>query len=130
MALVGDFNVVPTDADIYPSKSWAKNALLQPESRAAFRRLLDQGWTDAIRARHPAAAIYTFWDYMRDRWARDAGLRIDHLLLSPAPAPSLLDAGVDRAVRGEDNASDHAPAWITLNRAPLLRKPVADRRRA
>ena len=115
VALVGDFNVVPTDADIYPSKSWAKNALLRPESRAAFARLLDQGWTDAIRARHPTAAIYTFWDYMRDRWARDAGLRIDHLLLSPALATHLVDAGVDRAARGEENASDHAPAWVTLS---------------
>lgn len=115
VALVGDFNVVPTDIDIYSSKSWTKNALLRPESRAAFARLLEQGWTDAIRARHPTTAIYTFWDYMRDRWARDAGLRIDHLLLSPALVPCLIDAGVDRAVRGEDNASDHAPAWVTLN---------------
>ena len=114
MALAGDYNVVPTDADIYPSKSWAKNALVQPESRAAFRRLLDQGWTDALRARHPKAHLYTFWDYLRDRWPRDAGLRLDHILLSPALAERLTDAGVDRAVRGAPNASDHAPAWITL----------------
>ena len=114
VALVGDYNVVPAEADIYASKSWARNALLQPQSRAAFRRLLDQGWTDAIRARHPTEAIYTFWDYMRDRWPRDAGSRIDHLLLSPALAERLADAGVDRNVRGEAGASDHAPAWIKL----------------
>jgi exodeoxyribonuclease-3 len=114
--LTGDYNVVPTDDDIYPSKSWAKNALLQPESRAAYRRLLDQGWTDAIRARHPNGPVYTFWDYKRDRWARDAGLRLDHLLLSPVLAKRLVDAGVDRDVRGEPNASDHAPAWVVLHR--------------
>jgi exodeoxyribonuclease-3 len=114
IVLAGDYNVVPTDADIYPSKSWAKNALVQPESRAAFRRLQDQGWTDGIRARHPTGRIYTFWDTMRDRWPRDAGLRLDHLLLSPAVADRLIDAGVDRHVRGEPNASDHAPAWVKL----------------
>ena len=112
--LAGDYNVVPTDADIYPTKSWAKDALVQPQPRAAFRRLMAQGWTDAIRARHPTGPIYTFWDYKRDRWARDAGLRLDHLLLSPAVAERLADAGVDKAVRGEEGASDHAPAWITL----------------
>jgi exodeoxyribonuclease III len=89
VVLAGDYNVVPTDADIYPSKSWTKDALLQPESRAAFRRLLDQGWTDAVRARHPTGPIYTFWDYKRDRWARNAGLRIDHILLSPPVAERL-----------------------------------------
>ncbi len=114
VVLAGDYNVVPTDADIYPTKSWAKDALLQPASRAAFRRLLDQGWTDALRARHPSMPLYTFWDYKRERWARDAGLRLDHLLLSPALAGRLRDAGVDRAVRGEHGASDHAPAWIRL----------------
>jgi exodeoxyribonuclease-3 len=112
--LAGDYNVVPTDADIYPSKSWAKDALLQPESRAAYRRLLDQGWTDALRARHPTEPIYTFWDYKRDRWPRDAGLRLDHLLLSPVLAKRLVDAGVDRDVRGEPHASDHAPVWVVL----------------
>ncbi len=115
--LAGDYNVVPTDADIYPSKSWTKDALLQPESRAAFRRLLDQGWTDAIRARHPTAPVYTFWDYKRDRWSRNAGLRIDHILLSSALTPLLVDSGVDREVRGEPGASDHAPAWATLRKA-------------
>ena len=114
VVLAGDYNVVPTDADIYPSKSWTKNALLQPESRAAFQRLLDQGWVDAVRACHPTARIYSFWDYLRDGWSRDAGLRLDHLLLSPAIAPRLQDAGVDRAIRGAPNASDHAPAWVSL----------------
>jgi exodeoxyribonuclease III len=112
--LAGDYNVVPTDRDIYPTKSWANDALLQPESRAAFRRLLDQGWIDAIRALHPSEPMYTFWDYKRDRWRRDAGLRLDHLLLSAPLAARLAEAGVDRNVRGREGASDHAPAWITL----------------
>jgi exodeoxyribonuclease-3 len=112
--LAGDYNVVPTDLDIYPIRSWANDALVQPESRAAFRRLLDQGWTDAIRTLHPREPMYTFWHYLRDRWRRDAGLRIDHLLLSPPLADRLVAAGVDRAVRGEVGASDHAPAWIML----------------
>jgi exodeoxyribonuclease III len=112
--LAGDYNVVPTDRDIYPTKSWANDALLQPESRVAFRRLLDQGWIDAIRALHPSEPMYTFWDYKRDRWRRDAGLRLDHLLLSAPLAARLAAAGVDRQVRGQEGASDHAPAWITL----------------
>ena len=112
--LAGDYNVVPTDDDIYPTKSYARNALLQPGPRAAFRRLLDQGWTDAIRACHPSGAIYTFWDYRRDRWPRDAGLRLDHLLLSPSLRLRLLDAGVNRDVRGRFDASDHAPVWIRV----------------
>jgi exodeoxyribonuclease III len=112
--LAGDYNVVPTDLDIYPTKSWANDALLQPESRAAFRNLLDQGWTDAIRTLHPADPMYTFWHYMRNRWERNAGLRIDHLLLSPPLVSRLVDAGVDRHVRGQVDASDHAPAWIVL----------------
>jgi exodeoxyribonuclease-3 len=112
--LAGDCNVVPTDLDIYPTKSWANDALLQPESRAAFRRLLDQGWTDAIRALHPVDPMYTFWDYKRQRWERNAGLRLDFLLLAPTLVSRLADAGVERAVRGEVGASDHAPAWIVL----------------
>jgi exodeoxyribonuclease III len=112
--LAGDYNVVPTDQDIYPTKSWANDALLQPESRAAFRRLLAIGWTDAIRTLHPAEPMYTFWHYMRNRWERDAGLRLDHLLLSPPLVSRLVDAGVDRHVRGQVDASDHAPAWIVL----------------
>jgi exodeoxyribonuclease-3 len=114
VVLAGDFNVVPTERDIYPSKSYAKNALVQPESRAAFKRLLDQGWTDAIRTMHPDQPMYTFWDYMRNRWPRDGGLRLDHLLLSPDVAKRMTDAGVDRDVRGAPGASDHAPAWVVL----------------
>jgi exodeoxyribonuclease III len=114
VVLAGDYNVAPTEHDIYPTKSWAKDALIQPESRSAFRRLVEQGWTDAIRTLHPQETIYTFWDYKRDRWARDAGLRLDHLLLSPELSESLAAAGVDKSVRGCDGASDHAPAWAEL----------------
>jgi exodeoxyribonuclease III len=114
VVLAGDFNVVPTDFDIYPTKSYAKDALLQPQSRDVFQRMLDQGWVDAIRKLHPDAPMYTFWDYMRNRWPRDAGLRIDHLLLSDEAAESLVDAGVDREIRGREGASDHAPAWVVL----------------
>ena len=114
VVLAGDYNVVPTDADIYATRSWAKDALLQPRSRAAFRRLLAQGWTHALRTVHPDGPLYSYWDYKRDRWPRDAGLLLDHLLLSPDLARRLADAGVDRAVRGEDHASDHAPVWIRL----------------
>ncbi|WP_119300856.1 exodeoxyribonuclease III [Dongia deserti] len=112
--LAGDYNVVPTDLDIYPSKSWDNDALLQPESRAAFKRLLKQGWTDSVRALHPGERIYTFWDYKRDRWRRNAGLRIDHILLSPSIAGRLKAAGVDKDVRGWEGASDHAPVWTVL----------------
>jgi exodeoxyribonuclease-3 len=114
VVLAGDYNVVPSDNDIYPTKSWARDALVQPAPRAAFQRLVEAGWTDAIRMVHPADRVYTFWDYKRDRWARNAGLRIDHLLLTPDLSPRLQDAGVDRAVRGEPGASDHAPAWVML----------------
>ena len=116
VVLAGDYNVVPTEADIYDSRSWKKNALLQPESRAAYARLLAQGWTDAIRERFPHdPPPWTFWPVFRKAWERDAGMRIDHLLLSPVAAERLSDAGVDREVRGEDRASDHAPVWITLD---------------
>jgi exodeoxyribonuclease III len=114
VVLAGDYNVVPTDFDIYPTKSWANDALLQPESQAAFARLLAQGWTDAIRTLHPLEPMYTFWDYKRNRWQRNAGLRLDHLLLSPLLAGRLVAAGVDRDIRGEVGASDHAPAWVVL----------------
>ena len=114
VVLAGDFNVVPTDADIYDTRSYDNDALVQPASRAAFRRLLDQGWVDAIRSRHPGETIYTYWDYMRKRWERNAGLRIDHLLLNAELARRLVDAGVDRDIRGRDGASDHAPAWIEI----------------
>jgi len=112
--LAGDFNAVPTDFDIYPTKSWAKDALVQPETRAAYAKLIAQGWTDSLRTLHPTKPMYTFWDYKRLRWERDAGLRLDHLLLSPVLRARLRKAGVDRAVRGEESASDHAPAWILL----------------
>jgi exodeoxyribonuclease-3 len=121
VVLAGDYNIVPTPADIYASTSYAKNALVQPESRAAFQRLLDQGWVDAIRTLHPDAPMYTFWDYMRNRWPRDAGLRLDHLLLNPKAAKRLADAGVDREIRGKEGASDHAPAWIVLRNAGTRR---------
>jgi exodeoxyribonuclease III len=114
VVLAGDYNVVPTPADIYPTRSLDKNALIQPQSRAAYARLVAQGWTDALRARHPDSPLWTFWDYKRERWPADKGMRLDHLLLSPSLAPRLVDAGVDRWVRGAENASDHAPAWITL----------------
>lgn len=114
VVLAGDFNVAPTERDIYETTSFADNALVQPESRSAYARLLAQGWVDAIRCEYPDERIYTFWDYQRGRWGRDAGLRLDHLLLSPTLAPRLQSAGVDRDVRGEENASDHAPAWIIL----------------
>ena len=112
--LVGDYNVVPTDLDIYPTKSWTNDALLQPESRAAYRKLLSQGWTDAIRALFPNERIYTFWDYKRKRWERNAGLRLDHFLLSENLADKLLTGGVDKEVRGLPRASDHAPVWIKI----------------
>ncbi len=114
VVLAGDYNVVPTDFDIYDPRSWKKDALLQPQTRAAFERLLSQGWTDALRALHPDERIYTFWDYFRDHWARNSGLRIDHLLLSRPLQPRLTAANVDRDVRGRVRASDHAPVWVEL----------------
>jgi exodeoxyribonuclease III len=115
VVLAGDYNVVPTPEDIYPTRSLDKNALIQPESRAAFARLLAQGWTDALRHVYPSGPLWTFWDYKRERWPADKGMRLDHILLSPSLAPKLVTAGVDRAVRGADNASDHAPAWVSLD---------------
>lgn len=119
VVICGDYNVVPTDDDIYSAKSWRKDALLQPETRACWERLLAQGWTDAIHHLYPEAVPYTFWDYFRQHWQRNAGLRIDHLLLNRRAAPALRGAGVDRWVRGEDKASDHAPAWVELDEARL-----------
>lgn len=112
--LAGDFNVMPTDMDVYKPERWLDDALFRPEVREAFHRLTAQGWTDAVRALHPAERIYTFWDYFRNAFGRDAGLRIDHLLLSPAVAPRLVGANVDRYVRGKEKSSDHAPTWIEL----------------
>jgi exodeoxyribonuclease-3 len=122
VVLAGDYNVVPTPFDIYQTRSYDDDALVQPKSRAAFGRLVKQGWTDAIRALHPEQRIYTYWDYMRNRWPRDAGLRLDHLLLSDDLAKRLIASGVDREVRGKANASDHAPAWAELRDVPAARR--------
>lgn len=112
--LAGDYSVVPSDLDIHDPDAWRHDAMLQPESRDAYARLLAQGWIDALRAAHPEERLYTYWDYAHDSWPRDAGLRIDHLLLAPALGARLTDAGVDRSMRGRPGASDHAPAWIVL----------------
>jgi exodeoxyribonuclease-3 len=125
VVLAGDFNVVPTDFDIYNPASWKKDALLQPRSREAYQRLLATGWTDSIRSLNPDERIYTFWDYFRNHWQRNAGLRIDHLLLNAAVRSRLADAGVDSWVRGEPHPSDHAPAWITLKQTKVRRLRVA-----
>jgi exodeoxyribonuclease-3 len=112
--LMGDYNVIPNDDDTFSVRAMATDALMQPESRAAYRRLVAQGWTDALRTRHPAGGVWTFWDYQAGAWQRDAGFRIDHLLLSPQAADRLVDAGVDKAYRGREKASDHAPTWARL----------------
>jgi exodeoxyribonuclease-3 len=118
VVLAGDFNVVPTDADIYNPASWKKDALLQPQSRAAYFNLLEQGWTDTLRSRHPEDRLYTFWSYFRNRWPRNAGLRIDHLLTNATAARRVQEVGVDTWVRGLPDASDHAPAWLVLGEGP------------
>lgn len=112
--LAGDYNVIPTELDAYKPERWVKDALFLPEVRAAFHELLEQGWTDALRTLYPDQTIYTFWDYFRNAYARDAGLRIDHFLLSPKLMPELKAAGVDRHVRGWEKTSDHGPVWIQL----------------
>jgi exodeoxyribonuclease-3 len=114
VVLAGDYNVMPTDIDVYKPERWVKDALFRPEVRSAFKNLVDQGWTDAIRKLYPEETIYTFWDYFRNAYTRNAGLRIDHFLLSPQLESQLLDAGVDRHVRGWEKTSDHAPVWIEL----------------
>jgi len=114
VVLAGDFNVMPTELDVYKPERWLKDALFRPEVRQAYRELVDQGWTDALRTKHPDECIYTFWDYFRNAFERDAGLRIDHLLLSPKLAKRLAEANVDRHVRGWEKSSDHAPTWIQL----------------
>jgi len=114
VAVCGDYNVMPTDLDVYKPERWLDDALFAPEVRAAYFRLLDQGWTDALRTLHPGETIYTFWDYFRNAFARDAGLRIDHLLLNAPAAARLKDAQVDSFVRGWEKTSDHAPVWIEL----------------
>ena len=113
--LAGDFNVIPTERDVYKPERWTEDALFRPETRAAFERLIDQGWLDSLRAIHPDETIYTFWDYFRNAFGRDAGIRIDHLLLSPTLQPALKDAGVDKFVRGWEKPSDHAPTWVDLD---------------
>jgi exodeoxyribonuclease-3 len=129
IVLAGDYNVMPTDLDVYAPEGWVDDALFRPELREAIRRLTRQGWTDALRSLDPNERIYTFWKYFRNAFARDAGLRIDHLLLSPPVAGRLLAAGVDRAARGREHASDHAPGWIeiadTKNRPPRRGRCVA-----
>jgi exodeoxyribonuclease-3 len=112
--LAGDYNVIPTEVDAYKPERWLDDALFRPESRAAFNRLLDQGWIDALRTCHPGERLYTYWDYFRNAYGRNAGLRIDHLLLNPPTARRLVAAGVDHAVRGWEKTSDHAPTWIQL----------------
>jgi exodeoxyribonuclease-3 len=114
VVLAGDYNVMPTDLDVYKPERWVDDALFRPEVRTAFQQLLAQGWTDAVRSLHPSEKIYTFWDYFRNAYIRDAGLRIDHLLLGPSMKPRLLSAGVDRHVREWEKASDHAPTWIDV----------------
>ncbi|MGE4249562.1 MAG: exodeoxyribonuclease III [Parvibaculaceae bacterium] len=123
--LIGDYNVMPTDLDVYKPERWMDDALFRPEVRAAFHRLVAQGWTDALRELHPEERIYTFWDYFRNAFARDAGLRIDHVLLSRALAKRLRAGGVDREVRGWEKASDHAPVWVEIgDAAPARRAPA------
>ncbi len=112
--LAGDYNVIPAELDVYKPERWQDDALFRLEVRQALRQLIDQGWTDAIRALHPDERVYTFWDYLRNAWGRNAGLRLDHLLLSPAIAGQLTAAGVDREVRGWEKASDHAPVWVKI----------------
>jgi len=114
VVLTGDYNVMPTELDVYKPESWVDDALFRPETRAAFKKLMDQGWTDAIRTLYPEEKIYTFWDYFRNAYGRNAGLRIDHFLLSPDVSKRLKAAGVDKDVRGWEKSSDHAPVWIEL----------------
>jgi exodeoxyribonuclease III len=113
--LTGDYNVMPTEIDVYKPERWVDDALFRPETRAAFKKLVEQGWTDAIRKLYPNEIIYTFWDYFRNAYERNAGLRIDHFLLSPEISKRLVAAGVDRHVRGWEKSSDHAPVWIEIN---------------
>jgi exodeoxyribonuclease-3 len=113
--LAGDYNVIPNDDDTFSVAAMASDALMQSESRQGYRALVAQGWTDALRSRHPRGGVWTFWDYQAGAWQRDAGFRIDHLLLSPAVADRLQDADVDKAYRGREKASDHAPTWVRLS---------------
>jgi exodeoxyribonuclease-3 len=123
VVLAGDYNVIPTEADVYKPERWLHDALFRIEVREAFAHLLKHGWVDCVRAMHPSVQIYTFWDYFRNAYGRNAGLRIDHLLLSPSIAGRLIGAGVDREVRGWDKASDHAPTWVELANPGPRRSP-------
>jgi exodeoxyribonuclease-3 len=114
VVLTGDYNVMPTEKDVYKPERWVDDALFRPEVRTAFKNLVAQGWTDAIRKLYPDETIYTFWDYFRNAFQRNAGLRIDHFLLSPKLSKKLVAAGVDKHVRGWEKSSDHAPVWIEL----------------
>lgn len=114
VVLAGDYNVIPTELDAYKPERWVEDALFRPETCEAYKTLVDQGWTDALRKQYPDEKIYTFWDYFRNAFGRDAGLRIDHFLLSPQVAARLISAGVDKEVRGWEKTSDHAPTWIEL----------------
>jgi len=125
--IAGDFNVVPEPRDIYVTTSYKDNALIQPKPRAAYADLLAQGWIDTLRHTHPDETIYTFWDYRRQRWERNAGLRIDHILIPPSMRTRLKGTGIDRDVRGKDNASDHAPVWVELGRPQADAAPRAKR---
>ena len=122
VVLAGDFNVMPTEQDVYAPERWADDALFRPEVRKAFQKLVAQGWTDAVRKLHPDERIYTFWKYYRNAFARDAGLRIDHLLVSPELVSRVVAAGIDRTVRGREHASDHAPVWIELSEPKRRRR--------
>jgi len=114
VVLAGDYNVIPNDDDTFSVRAMQSDALMQPESRAGYRALLAQGWTDSLRTRFPKGGVWTFWDYQAGSWQRDAGFRIDHLLMSPIVADRMIDAGVDKAYRGREKASDHAPTWVRL----------------
>ena len=114
VVLAGDYNIIPTDLDVYKPERWVKDALFAPEARAAYAKLLKHGWVDALRKLHPDEQIFTFWDYFRNAWPRNAGLRIDHFLLNKPAAKRLKAVGVDREVRGWEKTSDHAPVWIEL----------------
>jgi exodeoxyribonuclease-3 len=127
--LAGDYNVIPTELDAHKPERWVDDALYVPESRAAYRNLLEQGWTDAIRELHPEEAIYTFWDYFRNSYARNAGIRIDHFLMNASAAKMLVAAGVEREVRGWEKTSDHAPTWIKLANKPTNRITMSARRK-
>jgi len=125
VVLAGDYNVIPTGLDVYKPERWLTDALFRPETRAVFERLMRQGWLDSLRALHPDEVIYTFFDYFRNAYGRNAGLRIDHLLLSPSLAPALRAAGVDHDIRGREKPSDHVPTWIDLDMGAIATRNAA-----